>query len=548
MNGGDQSVTIDLPGLLHSGSSVTTDEHPYIKIDIPSPTPEEQDGANPPLGGVHATLAVDMPKTPSKPRVTLMAEVGDLLTRGMTEDYDHEPEHSAMVKELATKTDTFPPPKREVPALPLDTSSQVSVPEMEASMESNPVCDSPTAVAYSSHSDSPTMDLPELQANAHLAINHMLSIKRSLDLERQWVIWDFETLLHQREAEAATANERAKVVHLRKDLQARVKCTKVVMRAKYDYRVAIQEARAIRCSKLEEVEAPYSEALSENAAAKSLQCAALHREHAKYMHQLEERAWRWKTKASKTSFLPIKPSYAMLLSPSRGSTFLLPHLIRTIVITSIHFICQGTPGTGATTCNYSSQARTQMVSTGLHTLQEGLSSSKRGKTTDWSSSLQPSHADVFSQDSSPMREARECYFATHPWDWAHSNTDDLSDIFRELAQGAGLLGESIHEIQLAWNGPEDLKHANYVLQSLTKGLKFLRVVSTKESPKIMGLKGIHNSNALWHFASYTYCLWCSKDGQNEGTVINHLRTVHYKLGLICNQCFGCPTVMLDTLH
>ena len=135
---------------------------------------------------------------------------------------------------------------------------------------------------------------------------------------------------------------------------------------------------------------------------------------------------------------------------------------------------------------------------------------------------------------------------THPWDWAHGNMDDLSDIFRELAQGTGLLGESIHEIQLAWNGPEELKHANYVLWSLPKGLKFQRAVSTKESPKIMGLKGIHDSDALWHFTSYTYCPWCGKDGQNEGTVVNHLRTVHYKLGLICDQCFGCPMVTLDT--
>ena len=180
-------------------------------------------------------------------------------------------------------------------------------------------------------------------------------------------------------------------------------------------------------------------------------------------------------------------------------------------------------------------------------LQEGPSNSKRGKTTGWSSSLKPSHVDAFSQDSSPIKEARECYFATHPWDWACSNMDDLSDIFRELAQGAGLLGKFIHEIQVSWNGLEELKHANYILRSLPKGLKFLRVVSAKESPKIMGLKGIHDSNALQCFASYTYCLWCSKDGQNEGTIINHLRTVHYKLGLICDQCFGCPTVTLDTL-
>ena len=162
LNGGDQSVTINLPGLLHSGSSVITNEHPYIKIDIPSPTPEEQDGANLSLDGGHTNQAVAMPKTPWKPRVTLMAEVGELLTWGMTEDYDHEPEHSAMEKELATEADTSPPQKTEVPTLPLDTSSQASVPEMEASMESNPIHNSPTAVAYSSCSDSPTMDLLEL--------------------------------------------------------------------------------------------------------------------------------------------------------------------------------------------------------------------------------------------------------------------------------------------------------------------------------------------------------------------------------------------------
>ena len=180
--------------------------------------------------------------------------------------------------------------------------------------------------------------------------------------------------------------------------------------------------------------------------------------------------------------------------------------------------------------------------------QEGLSSSKSGKTADWSSCLKPSCADAFSWDSGPVKEARLHYFATHPWDWVHGNTDDLSDIFREFAQGARLLGESIHEIKLSWDGLEELKHANYVLQSLPKGLKLQRAVSTKESPKVMGLKGIHDPDALWHFASYTYCPWCGKDGQNEGAVINRLRTVHYRLGLMCDQCFCCPMVMLDTLH
>ena len=152
-------------------------------------------------------------------------------------------------------------------------------------------------------------DLPELQADAHLAINHMLSIKRSSELKRQRAIWDFEALLHQQEAEAAAANERAKIVHLRKDLQARVKCTKVVIRAKYDYRVAVQEARAVWCNKLKEAEAAYSEALHKNAAMKSLHCATLHREHAKYMHELEE----WALKAENRSWQDFLSAHLAVL-------------------------------------------------------------------------------------------------------------------------------------------------------------------------------------------------------------------------------------------
>ena len=43
-------MTINLPESLHTGSSVTTDEHPYIEVNIPMPIPEEQDCINLPLG------------------------------------------------------------------------------------------------------------------------------------------------------------------------------------------------------------------------------------------------------------------------------------------------------------------------------------------------------------------------------------------------------------------------------------------------------------------------------------------------------------------
>ena len=79
LNGSNQPVTIDLLELLHSGSSITTDEHPHLQIDIPLPTPEEPECTMLPLGRAHATPAATIPKTPWKPKITLMAEVTDLL-------------------------------------------------------------------------------------------------------------------------------------------------------------------------------------------------------------------------------------------------------------------------------------------------------------------------------------------------------------------------------------------------------------------------------------------------------------------------------------
>ena len=147
-----------------------------------------------------------------------------------------------------------------------------------------------------------------------------------------------------------------------------------------------------------------------------------------------------------------------------------------------------------------------------------------------------------------MKEARLHFFSNHSFDWVTDGTNDLSGVFKELAESASLLGEAIYEIQLSWTRPDELKQANYALWSLPKGLGFLRAVPTTESLKVMGLMGIHDPDALWHYAGYTYCPWCGKEGQNEGTVVNHLRTTHYRLGLVCDWCFGCPTVMLDSLQ
>ena len=41
-----------------------------------------------------------------------------------------------------------------------------------------------------------------------------------------------------------------------------------------------------------------------------------------------------------------------------------------------------------------------------------------------------------------------------------------------MIETAGLLGSAIYEIQEEWTGWDELQHANYVLRTLPKGLKF----------------------------------------------------------------------------
>ena len=53
-----------LPEPLHSSASVTTNEHPYMRIDIPTPPPEEPEPTTSLLGEVHTIPVANSPKPP----------------------------------------------------------------------------------------------------------------------------------------------------------------------------------------------------------------------------------------------------------------------------------------------------------------------------------------------------------------------------------------------------------------------------------------------------------------------------------------------------
>ena len=172
-------------------------------------------------------------------------------------------------------------------------------------------------------------------------------------------------------------------------------------------------------------------------------------------------------------------------------------------------------------------------------------SSKYQEIPPWDRALKLSHTKAFGQDSDLVKAARREFFSKHSF--ITEGTCNLSEIFKQMATRAKLLGTSIYEIQVPWMGPDELKQANYALRSLPKGLKFLHVVPPSESPKVMGLVKIHDPDALHCSSSITHCPWCGKEGQNEGTMVNHLWTVYYRLGLVCDRCHDCPSTIANTI-
>ena len=98
LNGDGKPVTTTLSEPLHSGASITTNEHLYMRINIPPPPLEEPEHTTSLVDEVHTIPAANSPKTPPKPRVSIAADVNDLLTQAMADASSCKSEHSSIGK------------------------------------------------------------------------------------------------------------------------------------------------------------------------------------------------------------------------------------------------------------------------------------------------------------------------------------------------------------------------------------------------------------------------------------------------------------------
>ena len=564
LSGHDEPIITTLPEPLDSGISLITSEHIYFGIDIPSSPVDEPDQKMPPLEDIPTILVTSPPKSEG----SMTTEVSNLLSWAVLEASSCESQHSSPRRPTTAVIFMSPPWKPEDLPWPADTSSQASINEGEASLEDIPTNISPIAASSGSRSISPLVDLAEVQINANKALDELLSTKGSIDARRQMAVWELGMMLHQNESQVAASIKEPRVICSKTTLDIWTACSQSLLEAKTSYLAVVKEAKTTRGHLVQEAEVTCSKAICEAEAQKISQATMLHKEHGKCMQDLEEQALGEESR-SHNDFLSacqvilysspplfkgtLAASYHILL----GQTPLLPPLILPQRASPM----EEQPTTaGSPTLAPRQSPRPKrwhpspdpmeimpIGGTPPQTTSGGPPSPKRQAIPPWFKTLKPNSAEVFSQDSNMVKEARREYFSKHSYNFTSDGNHNLSGMFKYLATSTGLLGTSIYKTQSPWTGPEELKLANYVLLSLPKGLKFLWAVPPSESPKLMGLMGIHDPDALCLFSGVTYCPWCRKEGQNEGTVVNHLQTTHYRLGLVCDGCYGCPSIMSDTL-
>ena len=144
----------------------------------------------------------------------------------------------------------------------------------------------------------------------------MLSVKRSHRSQKTASGLGTRAITAPKWRQRGNVHCKSKVVHSQEVLDAKVDCTKSVLEAKCNYRVAIQKAKTIRGSQFQETELPIPRPWARPWPwdLLSLQHSI---GHTRFMHELEEEAIREESKVIMPSFPPVKPSCIMLCNPSR---------------------------------------------------------------------------------------------------------------------------------------------------------------------------------------------------------------------------------------
>ena len=502
-------------------------------------------------------------------------EVSELLSQAVLDTSGIASRTSTPKRPGSLALATLLPLKPEDSTKLVDTSSQVSTPEdseMDISTrEEIHVSPPPLVETPGPNGEAPSMDVAQLQEEANKALDHLLVTRSSLDARQRRQVSDFAMALCQIELETTEVIKETKALCACTIWDVETCQMALISKAEVWHATCLKEIEDDCSLALAEAENLCSTTTREAESSSAFKACSTQQSHAKDIQCLEADAIEEEGKDCLT-FLTACGA-ALRASPSEGCG---------IMVTPYHLLLGNAPTSnllsippGVSPPEQEPDLQTPPFPSPTAT-RPSLWSKLQHHLPDWVGPPSPSgatskvtpeepphskwkeempfhkamsrsHQEAFSRDSRLVQKAREDYYQENCPHFNSENSCDLMDVFWNMIESTGLLGSEIYKIQETWTGQHELEYTNYALKTLLKGLKFFHPVSLSESPKVMGLTNIHHPDALHHFNRVTHCPWCRKEGQNEGTIINHLQTMHYKLGLVCEKCLHCPSVTSEAI-
>ena len=282
----------------------------------------------------------------------MTTEVSNLLSQAMLEASSCKSKHLSPRRPTPAVVPMTPPRKPDGPPQPVETSSQVSVKEAEASLEDIPANISPIAAISRTGSITPLMDIMELWANANKALDNLLNTKASIDTSRQRAVWELGVVPCQNESQAAAPIKEAKAAWSQATLDAQTTCSQLILKAKTDCLGTVKKAKTTRGCLVQEAEIACSKAICKVKAWRVLQAAFLQKEHGNFMQDLEEQVLGEKSRSHSNFLSACQVILYKFTRAKRCSAYFLPHPIG--ANTSITSTCSATEGSPCgRTANYS---------------------------------------------------------------------------------------------------------------------------------------------------------------------------------------------------
>ena len=139
-------------------------------------------------------------------------------------------------------------------------------------------------------------------------------------------------MLCQNESQVATTVKEAKTICSQTALDIWTACSQSILEARTSYLVAVKEAKTTRGHLLQEAKATCSKVICEAEAQKISQAARLHKEHGKYMQDLEEQAVEEESK-----------SHNDFLTACQVILYSSPLPLKSALATSYHLLLGQTP-------------------------------------------------------------------------------------------------------------------------------------------------------------------------------------------------------------